>query len=181
MRVALSLLIASACTPDEPEPEPAEPRPLVEVEAWTPATEELPPEFVPLPDMRVSCKPVDGWGPWPFGGVIVFEINTGSCNWGTFEQPLLDDVVAGELVTPRLWHFELTSAFPAEGYAGVAIRDEIVWEYRVDIPSESALAADGFIAEEDIPAGTPIRFHVHNHGINSWYLVDVTAGPPDAE
>jgi hypothetical protein len=64
-----------------------------------------------------------------------------------------------------------------EGYAAVAIGDDVEWEYRVAIPTASHLAADGWIAEDDVPAGTPIRFHVHNHGINSWNLVEITAEP----
>jgi hypothetical protein len=173
------LLVVGLACPSEPDDPPIDPLPraLVDVEAWTPAEGELPAAFVPLDGARISCDPIDGYGPEPFGGDLVFEVNTGFCNWGTFEQPLLDDVAAGELVQPRLWHFELTSPFPAEGYAALAIGHDVVWEYRVAIPSESALAADGWIAEANIPAGTPIRFHVHNHGINSWNLVEITAEP----
>jgi len=176
---ALALICACASEPEGDPPGDAMPRALVDVEAWTPVPGDAVPEaFRPLADARISCDPIDGFGPEPFGGDVVFEVNTGYCNWGTFEQPLADDVAAGELVQPRLWHFQLTAPAPAEGYAAVAIGDDVEWEYRVAIPSDSALAADGWIAEDDIPAGTPIRFHVHNHGINSWNLVEVTAAPP---
>lgn len=177
-RFAACVVLVTACAADEDPPEPRPTRQLVDVMAWTHVVTDVP-EFVPPAGMRIDCVPVDGYGPYPFGGFLVMEVNTGYCNWGTFEQPLLEDVAAGELVRPRLWHFELTSFEPAEGYAGVAIDGEVTWEYRVAIPSPSALAADGWITDVDIPAGTPVQFHVHNHGLNSWNLVEITAGPPD--
>jgi hypothetical protein len=181
-RSALVVALAAACADEEQDP-PADPSPraLVDVESWVRAEGEIPEPFRPLPDMRIACDPVDGFGPEPFGGVSVFEVDTGYCNWGTFEQPLLDDIVEGELVRPRLWHFELTSPVPAEGYAAFAIDDEVVWEYRVAIPTPGALASEGFVAERDIPAGTRVLFHVHNHGLNSWNVVDVSAEPAPQE
>jgi hypothetical protein len=182
-RIALSGAIACACAQAEPmeEEPPVDPMPraLVDVDAWSPMTGDAVPEALRPPEgARLQCEPELGFGPEVFGGDWVFEVNTGYCNWSTFEQPLLDDIVEGELVRPRLWHGELVSFVPAEGYAAVAIADEVLWEYRVSIPSKGHLAADGWIADDDIPAGTPIRFHVHNHGINSWNLVEVTVEPP---
>ena len=183
-RLALSGALACACADehDDAMMEPVEPRLLVDVDAWSPMSVDAAPEPLrPPPGTRLQCDPALGYGPEDFGGEWVFEVNTGHCNWSTFEQPLLEDIAAGELVRPRMWHGELVSFVPAEGYAAVAIGDEVLWEYRVPIPSDSHLAADGWIAEDDIPKGTPIRFHVHNHGVNSWNLVDVTVGPPQEE
>jgi len=175
--LALVTSLAACAEPGDPvEPRPT--RRLVDVMAWEQVDSDVP-EFRPPAGVRMDCDPVEGYGPEPFGADLVMEVNTGYCNWATFEQPLTDDVDAGELVRPRLWHFELTSFEPAEGYAAVAIDGVVQWEYRVAIPSESALAADGWITEVDLPAGTPVQFHVHNHGINSWNLVEITAGPAD--
>jgi hypothetical protein len=153
---------------------PPSPRQLVDVEGWVEVAPGEDP-FAPPSPIRIECDPVEGFGTEQFGGYLVFEVLTGVCKWATVEQPLLEDVAAGELFRPRLWHFELTSPEPAEGYAAVAIDGRIVWEYRVSIPSPSALVRHSWVADQDIPAGTPVQFHVDNHGINSWNLVEITA------
>lgn len=153
---------------------PSPPRQLVDVDAWVQVERGEDPFWPGLP-LRVDCDPLMGMGPAPFGAIDVFEVSTGWCNWATVEQPLLDDVAAGEMVRPRVWHFELTAPEPAEGYAGVAIEGEILWEYRTPIPAPSALASHGWITETEIPAGTLVQFHVDNHGLNSWNLVEITA------
>ncbi|HET6584850.1 MAG TPA: hypothetical protein VFG69_15435, partial [Nannocystaceae bacterium] len=121
-RLALTGAIACACaqpSDDEPAVEPM-PRALVDVETWSPmSVDEAPAPLRAPPGMRLQCDPLMGYGPEDFGGEWVFEVNTGYCNWKTFEQPLLDDIAAGELVKPRLWHGELVSFVPAEGYAAV--------------------------------------------------------------
>lgn len=177
----VTLLLASCGNGLDPDEMPApDPRQLVDVAGWVEVPIDEDPFAPPVP-FRIDCDPVAGFGVQPFGGDLVFEVATGACNWATVEQPLQGDIAEGELFRPRLWHFELTSPRPAEGYAAVAIEDRIVWEYRVAIPAPSALVRHGWIADTDIPAGTPVRFHVDNHGINTWSLVEITAEPPDGD
>jgi hypothetical protein len=176
----LALVLAACSEPDatidsEGVPDP-EPRQLVAADAWLPA----PPErdvFVAKKPETVECVPIDGYEPIDFGGYPAFEVHTDACNYLTVEQPLLDDVVAGEYVNVRLWHWDLRAPEPAVGYTAVALEGEVRWEYEVEIPAESTLASSGWVTDHALAAGTLVQFHVHNHGINSWNLIEITAEP----
>ena len=182
-RWSYGVLVAAACGSPEVPPDDEEhegPRQLVDPGAWTEVVGERDP-FAAGPPTRRACDPEIGFGPEPFGGVDAFEVYTGACNWVTVEQPLLEDVRPGDLVKPRLWHFDLTSPTPAEGYAAVAFEGETVWDYRTPIPAPGRLVAHGFVAEDGIPEGTMVQFHVDNHGSNAWSLIEITTEPADDE
>jgi hypothetical protein len=55
---------------------------------------------------------------------------------------------------------------------GLSVLDE-----RIPIPKPGGLIVRELRVERDIPAGAPVYFHLHNHGANSWALVEVSAGP----
>ncbi|MBK8236191.1 MAG: hypothetical protein IPK74_11585 [Deltaproteobacteria bacterium] len=156
---------------------PAEPRQLVDLYEFVAAPDERDLFRADKPD-AIECPPIDGFGPIDFGGYPSFEVHTDFCDYITVEQPLLDDVHAGEHVNVRMWHFDLRAVEPAIGYAAVSIEGQVRWEYEVEIPSDGALASYGWVTDHDIPAGTFVQYHVHNHGVNSWNLIEITAGPP---
>ena len=111
-----------------------------------------------------------------FVGEFAFEVETGSCNYLTFVQPARQKVRAGELVKGRLWHFELFASAAAEAHVAIRIGD-LAWETTHAIPSGSGLDAPKWRAEHDIEQGTPIYFHVDNHGANDWVLIELSTGP----
>ncbi len=167
--MALPWLLA-ACDVPSAEPMLSVPSSLVEPEQWqdSPSRD----AFADLRPADVECDPVRGLylqrSPWGDR----FEINTAWCNYATVEQPLLEPLAAGDTVEVRVWHFDLTGA-PAEAYVGVAVAGEIEWERIIPIPSEGGLIAETFEVSEAVEAGTPIQFHVHNHGNNTWELVSI--------
>jgi hypothetical protein len=124
----------------------------------------------------VDCRP---------GGVTaetlseerVLGVETGSCAYLTAQQATRRAVAAGEVVKVRLWHFELSAPEPAEAHAVVEVDGLRVLDERIPIPMPGALIVRELRVERDIPAGAPIYFHLHNHGANSWALVEVSAGP----
>lgn len=148
---------------------PHDPGPLVDPDAWTlvGANED------PFEDRlsQIDCEAF-AYGAEFFGGERAFSVDTGDCNYVTVTQPLLRGVCAGAQVKARLWHFELTGP-PGEGHVAMAIDGATVWEERVSIPSDSELLVSRIDAGE-LAAGTPIHFHVHNHGSNSYSLLEVS-------
>ncbi|MBX7084277.1 MAG: hypothetical protein K1X88_34030 [Nannocystaceae bacterium] len=157
---------------------PVEPRQLVDAYTWVTAPIERD-AFASAKPETVECPPIDGYGAVDFGGYPAFEVHTDFCDYITVEQPLGDDVEAGEYVNVRMWHFDLTAPEPATGYAAVAVAGEVRWEYETPIPADGKLASYGWITDEPIAAGTFVQFHVHNHGLNSWNLIEITAEPGD--
>lgn len=178
-RTCCLLLALAACHADDggDEGEPLPPRQLVDAYGWT-ATPPAEDVFAAMKTGRTECVPVDDYGGVDLGGYPAFEVHTDVCNYATVSQTLKEDVFAGEHVNVRMWHFDLIAAAPAEGYTALAVEGAVRWEYHVQIPADAALASYGWITEDDIPSGTPLQFHVQNHGVNSWNLIEIVAGPP---
>lgn len=170
--------LASACADEAADPlEPLPERQLVSADAWTAAApaDDL---YAAMKTGRVECVAPMDYAAVDFGGYPAFEVHTDFCNYMTVTQEIAEDVFEGEHINVRMWHFDLRSPEPAEGYTAVAIEGETRWEYTVEIPADGALASYGWITDHDIPAGTPLFFHVRNHGLNSWNMIEIVAGPP---
>lgn len=114
------------------------------------------------------------------GGERVFSIQTAGCSYGTFMQPTLVDVYEGEFLDARLWHFRLIALDPAEAHVAVALgAPGSGFDARIPIPSESGVVGKTWQAPRDYPAGTPVYFHVHNHGDNEYQLIELSTGTDD--
>jgi hypothetical protein len=124
----------------------------------------------------VDC-PMAGVTPETLSDERVLGVETGWCNYLTASQPTLRAVAAGEEIKVRLWHFELFASEPAEAHAAVLVDGLAVLDERVPIPGPGGLIVRKVVAARAIPAGATAYFHLHNHGANSWALVEVSVGP----
>lgn len=123
----------------------------------------------------VNCRP---------GGVVVetlaeervLGVETGFCDYLTAQQFTRRAVSVGEVLKMRLWHFELSAPDPAEAHAVIRVDGLTVFDERIPIPKPGGLIVRQLRVERDIPTGAPVLFHLHNHGANSWALVEVSAG-----
>lgn len=171
---------ASATTmapPDSAEPvDPTEGEfvPLVDPMGWTPVPAGEDPLAAHRP-AEVVC-PLGGWLFEPQG----FEVNTLQCNYAMFGQPAQAAVLAGQRVTATLYHFDLVAAEPAEAHVALLVGETVLWEATVAIPGPANAFNVEVVAASTAPAGTPVYFHLHNHGQNTWTLgaieVEVPAG-----
>lgn len=144
---------------------PGERASLVVLEAWVRADGEDP--FGPAP-ADATCEV--GFG--EEGGL--FEIDSELCTWGTFEQPSLATVREGDEVELVLVHDQLYSEDPeASAFLGLSMGEEVVWSQEIPIPAEAGFLRPTFVATQDHPIGTMVRFHVHNHGVNNYRFVDL--------
>lgn len=109
----------------------------------------------------------------------LFEVDAELCLYGAFSAPSLADVRAGDLIEAVIVHDALFSEEPgAESHLGVAIGDEVGWETTIPIPADAGFLRPTWTATADAPAGTPIHFHIHNHGVNTYRLVAITVTYP---
>jgi len=172
----VGVVLLAACDPggsaeDESMEEDRLPLSLVDPHRWASAEESVD-AFADQRPPEIDCDPDRGMAveetPWQ----TRFEINTGWCNYATVEQPILEALEPGDTIEVRVYHFELTGG-PAEAYVAAALDGVIRWEQVIPIPSEGELLKGIFEVDEPVDAGTPIQFHVHNHGVNSWELVSI--------
>lgn len=142
---------------------------LIDHQAWRTYAADLD----PLPDHQpeeLDCG-LAGW----FIERGFLEINTGSCNYSLLEHPSLLDMPKGAEVQFELWHFDLLAAEPATAHVALLFGDDVQWEAEIAIPQYGTVRNESFHATRALAAGEPVRFHLHNHGQNTWTLGNVTA------
>jgi hypothetical protein len=99
-----------------------------------------------------------------------FEVDTSICNYVSVTQGLRVPIAASDTIELSLWHGPLVSADVAEGHVALFIGSEMIWELVVPIPNPGGYHVVTLNPGIDAPAGTPIQFHLHNHGLNTWTL-----------
>lgn len=149
-------------------------RALVSSTHWTLTTAEQDP-FDDRPP-SVQC-PAYAATPEVLGAEPAFGVDTGFCSYLTAIQPTRSAVAVGETLKVRLWHFDLSAPEPAEAHAALTVDGVVVMDERIAIPAPGGLLVKRVQALRTIPEGAPVYFHLHNHGANSWALVEVSVGP----
>ena len=103
------------------------------------------------------------------------------CNWLTLTQPSLRAIHTGDQVEVRTFHAELTAPVPGEARMTFVVGDEIVHDYNALIPSGSSFPSTTWTADKGYPAGTPLLWHVNNHGRNEYMLIEVNVCDPSTD
>ena len=163
------VLVLAGCPEPEPQPDPT-PVPLVIADDWMRVID-------PTLDVFADQRPPDavcedfGWGVDPFYQAL--EVQTDICDYATLSQPSLEPLEPGDVVDIVAIHGTLTAETPSEGYMGLAIDGELMWEFTAAIPGDAAPIEESFTVDRSFPLGSDVQFHVHNHGPNTWALVSV--------
>lgn len=138
--------------------------------------ETTPPERDPFPDRPevFTCEPegleVEG---------DIFEANTDQCEYVSVSQALKEELRPCDTVQVVISYFPLFSVERAEAHVALAFGQEVIWEERLPIPSPNDLIIARFQPDKVWEAGTEVNFHLHNHGVNDWRLIDISAEPGD--
>ena len=140
---------------------------LVEVNDWS--------EQTPAGDSLADHRPAELECPsssW-YNEDGALEVETGYCNYLSLVQPSLTAVKPGDSVHLVLWHADLAFEEPATAHVAVTIAGKLVWETDVAIPAEANIYDLRIPVDFDAPAGSEVEFHLHNHGYNSWTLLEL--------
>lgn len=142
---------------------------LVAAAEWeiVPADED--PFAANYPSGSVSC----GWGDLRLenGGI---EIDTGACNLVALRQPLMESLPADAQLSLKMWWQTLVSIEPATGDLALALGGTRIWQHQVSIPGPADAIEPLVRVKRSFEAGTPIYFHLSNHGSNTWNLNQIT-------
>jgi hypothetical protein len=145
---------------------------LVDPHAWRQLTAANDP-FDDRPQ-QVACSAGSGFGFEDFGGEASLFVATLPCDYLAVAQPSLVELRAGDTVTLRLWQSTLTAPQGSELHLALWMGDGVAWEEQVAIPREAGLVRASWTASSDIPAGSRIVFHLHNHGANEYNLLEIS-------
>ncbi len=107
-------------------------------------------------------------------GEVTFSLNTFNCNRVTMEAPLTMDLLAGETAQLRIWHFALFPYGQTEALVAVGLEEATIWSQTIPLPTESDLLVAEIPMTRMLAAGERVRWHVSNHGSNSWNFVDLS-------
>lgn len=159
-----------ACS-DQPGASPASGVELLDARAWqqTEAADD------PAPDrpQSVECG-IAGW----YAEGEILEIDTNRCNYAALEQPVRIALAAGGTLHIDWYHFDLTSPEPFEAHAALYLDRTQQWERAVAVPGPGAVYAEQVVLQRAWPTGTTLRWHLHNHGQNSWRLESIRYQAP---
>jgi hypothetical protein len=169
--VALTVGVGSACSANPPAEADGGPDEIVNQAAWVLTNDSALDPFPSHRPVTVMCIP----GSVSLETGNVYEIDTGLCNYVVLTQPLLADVNNGNAIDVEFWHFELANFEPATAHVAIAIGGDIVWEIEVSVPHDADSYEARWLAVRDYPAGTPVTIHLHNHGINNYRFLPLTA------
>jgi hypothetical protein len=152
---------------DTASPAPSTPGPLVDLAAWVPVAADAD----PWADERPADAVCDAGHRYED---MVFEVDSEICTFGTFVQPSLLPVRAGDELELILLHDNLYSTDEdAEAHVAIGLDGAMIWDTTIPIPMLQSLVRPTFVAPADAPAGTPVHFHVHNHGYNNYRMIQL--------
>jgi mono/diheme cytochrome c family protein len=117
---------------------------------------------------QVNC-PDNSW----YNEDGALEVETGKCNYLSLVQPSQAAVAKGDTLHMVLWHGALAFEEPAEAHAAITVDGHTVWQDNVRIPTGADIYDLRLSADFDAPAGSKVEFHLHNHGYNTWTLLQL--------
>ena len=140
---------------------------LVDVNAWTVqgAAED---SFADHRPANVDC-PDNNW----YNEDGALEVETGYCNYLSLGQPSLTELRKGDKLHLVLWHGDLAFRRPARAHVAISVDGRTVWEERVEIPADAGIFDTRIDIDFDAPAGSKVEYHLHNHGYNTWTLLQL--------
>lgn len=151
------------------------PGPLIDNDLWEVTDGGT--EFFGEPEPDAECEEEIGYGPEELSGEYIFAIRTDFCDYLTVTQPTRLAIQEGDTIGVRAFHATLTAPGGAEAHMGIVIGDETVLDETVVIPPDQSvplrLMVDEWTAPKDLPLGTPILFHVDNHGGNEYAVIEL--------
>jgi hypothetical protein len=129
------------------------------------------------PDERY-CDPL-AWGLEDLGETLTLQIYTTGCPWVTVFQVTLQEVRPRDRIAVRVFHDPLLGPSGSEARLGLWLDGDVIWEDAARIPGPSGVLSGEVAVDRRVPAGSPILFHVDNHGTNSYHLYEIGLKLPD--
>ena len=158
----VSFVSLGGCTPETAS--------LVDHTAWA----QLEPSEDPFDDRPASAVcPDSGWGFEDFGGEPAVEVDTTTCDYASLSQPTRAELRPGDTIQLRLWH-DVLEGPEGSAHLAVALDGVTVWETSLAIPGEAGIDRPVLEVDEPLEAGAEVVFHVHNHGVNTYTLIELS-------
>ncbi|TPV92389.1 MAG: hypothetical protein B7733_25910 [Myxococcales bacterium FL481] len=103
----------------------------------------------------------------------MWDVFTGRCSYYMATQATLAPIRKGDCVEIPFLHGRLRSEEGGFAHVAILIGASPIWEINIPIPSEPDARPRYWMATADVPAGSPIYYHVDNHGENVYALGNI--------
>ncbi|HAN30622.1 MAG TPA: hypothetical protein DCQ06_03400 [Myxococcales bacterium] len=153
--------------------------PLALATAWTAVTQDQDPWWPELSEGLTVCADADVLVEEQDGDQW-YEVKTTYCNYWTATQPSLVAIAPGDLLRIRVYRWKILDGeggFELTLSIGAGAK-QALWQQKLAIPGKSGLWAEEILQTQAWPKGSPLYWHVQNHGINSWNLIEVSVRRP---
>ena len=89
-------------------------------------------------------------------------------------QETLAELESGDTFLVWIWHYAMDHQ-GGDFHAKIAVGypDHVLWETTLPVPADSGLVYEEVTVPDSWPQGSPIWFHLSNHGVNTWSLVEL--------
>lgn len=121
----------------------------------------------PLSAHRPEVVDCDGLASWYLEAGLL-EVDSGRCNYLSLSEPAAVAAPAGARVTMEVSHYDLTAAEPGEAHLALLVRNVVLWETTIPVPSDANVLKISVTLPIDVAKGDPVGFHLHNHGQNTY-------------
>ncbi len=101
-------------------------------------------------------------------------VDTNLCGWATVEQPLSADVAEGDPMFARVFYFQQIAPGIAEAHLELTVDGKPFWTRTIPLPTPSQLIAEDFDAPFSAKKGQTLMWHVDNHGVNTYNLIEIS-------
>jgi hypothetical protein len=120
---------------------------------------------------RVACA-----DHWLEDGIV--EVDTGDCPYLLIAQPAQVEGLVGDTLSGGVLWDTLYADTAAEAHIALSVDGVPLWEDHVPVPSSAGWARLELTLSEPILPGAQIAWHLHNHGLNRWNLLNLTLTAP---
>ena len=94
-----------------------------------------------------------------------------TCSWQLLTQPLPVRLRPGDTVELMGWHTMLEKPLEdSEAHYAIYAGSEPLFDFAIELPTIDEVYRETVTIENAVPRGTPLYWHVHNHGDNSYAL-----------
>ncbi len=159
----LAVLLGAGCGGESMAVDP--PGPLVSVDEWALVPSSEDPFWTSTSSDTVICGP-EHWR----SEVNGVEVTTLECDYITLRQLTQRSTTDGQPLELEVWWQSLTGAEVVIGRFAVWVGDWPLYDVNVVVPGPGAARLIQATSRGRIPSGTPVYFHVKNHGVNTWTL-----------
>ena len=114
----------------------------------------------------------------PLDTDISLTVDTNVCGWATVHEKLASPVKEGDAIFARIFYFQQIAPGVSDAHLVATIGGKDFFKKTIPLPTPSDLIHDTFTSPLTAAPGADVLWHLDNHGINTWNLLELSVTTP---